>query len=307
MFLFLFLYMLAATGSAAPALRIMPLGDSITQWQCGLMQNTSTGDVASFGGYRGPLFANLQREWGSLYTLSSVGGQQGCGSHEGHSGWTCEMLADIITDSATAYKPDVVLLMCGTNDLWYRPSTKNPEQGGTPDQVLERINSILDRLYAVVPDATVLLSTISDVNMTKCATYPQGACPPSMPADITTVNNAMPSKVVAPHITAGRKVFLHDVNADAQWVEKDYWTWGIHRSEAGFAKMAASWEKAILAHVMPPARTCASALDFMCGTAGVRGNATLCQACLEKPFHAKQFKAAKCTKQQEQQICAKRQ
>ena len=35
------------------------------------------------------------------------------------------MLADIIVESATSYKPDVVLLMCGTNDLWYRPYTKN--------------------------------------------------------------------------------------------------------------------------------------------------------------------------------------
>lgn len=47
------LLQILVAGSAAPALRIMPLGDSITQWQCGLMQNTSTGDVASFGGYRG--------------------------------------------------------------------------------------------------------------------------------------------------------------------------------------------------------------------------------------------------------------
>ena len=90
----------------------------------------------------------------------------------------------------------------------------------------DRINTILDRLFAVVPAATVLLSTISDVNMTKCATYPQGACPETMPEEIIEVNTALPSKVAAVHTAAGRKVFVHDVNADAQWVEKDYWTWG---------------------------------------------------------------------------------
>jgi lysophospholipase L1-like esterase len=164
----------AATAATLPArtdgaaLRIMPLGDSITQWQCGLLQNASTGDVASFGGYRGPLFATLQQHWGPLYTFASVGGQHGCGSHEGHSGWTCEMLADIITDSAAAYTPDVVLLMCGTNDLWYRPSTKNPEKGGTAEQVVGRIGTLLQRLFAVVPNATVLLSTVSEINATKC-------------------------------------------------------------------------------------------------------------------------------------------
>ena len=136
------------------------------------------------------------------------------------------MLADIITESATAYKPDVVLLMCGTNDLWYGQSTKNPILGGNVSQVLGRINLIMRRLFSVVPHATVLLSTISDINATKCLTYPQGACPPSMPADIIAVNDALPAMVVAPFAAAGRKIHLHDVNVDAQWVEKDYFTWG---------------------------------------------------------------------------------
>ena len=208
------------TPALTPALRIMPLGDSITQWQCGLLDNASTGDVASFGGYRGPLFAGMAQHWGRLYTYESVGGEHGCGSHEGHSGWTCEMLADIIADSAAAYRPDVVLLMCGTNDLFYRNTTANPDQGGTPAQVLDRIGTLLDRLYAVVPGVTVLISTVSDINATKCLTYPAGACPPSMPADIAAVNAALSAKVVAPLAARGRKIFLHDVNAEAQWVEK---------------------------------------------------------------------------------------
>ena len=286
--------LLAACPSAlavpeASALRLMPLGDSITQWQCGTLGNATSaandrGDVASFGGYRGPLFESLQRQWGSLYSFESVGGQHGCGSHEGHSGWTCEMLADIIVESATAYKPDVVLLMCGTNDLWYRPYTKNPILGGNVSQVLDRINLILERLYSVAPDTTVLLSTISDINATKCLTYPQAACPPSMPADIVSVNDALPARVVAPSRAAGRKIFLHDVNAEAQWEEKDYFTWGIHRSEAGFKKMAASWEKAIMAHVTPPVRSCSSALTYSCGPEQTcrSGNATMCDACLAK-------------------------
>jgi hypothetical protein len=43
---------------------------------------------------------------------------------------------------------------------------------------------------------------------------------------------------------------MHDVNKEAQWVEADFWTWGIHRSEAGFKKMADSWLKAMLTHVI---------------------------------------------------------
>ena len=102
-----------------PALRFMPLGDSITQWHCGhqARQPPVAADAASFGGYRGPLFSQLANKWGG-YTFETVGSQYGCGSHEGHSGWTCDELATIITRSAEVYHPDVVLLMCGTNDLY---------------------------------------------------------------------------------------------------------------------------------------------------------------------------------------------
>ena len=41
-----------------------------------------------------------------------------------------------------------------------------------------------------------------------------------MPADIASVNAALPARVVAPFARAGRKIFLHDVNAEAHWEEK---------------------------------------------------------------------------------------
>ena len=53
-------------------------------------------------------------------------------------------------DIATAFSSSSTTPLCR-----YRPSTKNPEQGGTAAQVLGRINTILDRLFSVVPKATV--------------------------------------------------------------------------------------------------------------------------------------------------------
>ena len=105
-----------------------------------------------------------------------------------------------------------------------------------------------------------------------------------MPADIASVNAALPARVVAPFAAAGRQIFLHDANADARWEEKDYFTRGIHRSEVGFRKMAASWEKAITAHVTPPMRSCSSALIYSCGAEQTvhSSNATMCSACLAK-------------------------
>ena len=240
--------------STGAALKIMPLGDSITQWHCGHQARVPAdpASTATFGGFRGPLFSQLASKWGEN-AFSTVGGEYGCGSHEGHSGWTCEQLGAIIAGSAASYLPDVVLLMCGTNDLYYRPSTLHPEKGGNVTQVLGRMSSLLAALFAVRPSATVLLSTVPEINATKCLSYAAGACPPSMPADIAAVNAALPAAVVAPLVAAGRRVFLRDVNADAQWVEEDFWTWGIHRSEPGFAKMASSFLENILAHVTPPA------------------------------------------------------
>ena len=182
--------------SQPAAMRIMPLGDSITQWNCGHIKRVpDDGATASFGGYRGFLFSQLAQLWGKPSYLSkpfeTVGGMYDCGSHEGHSGWTCADLDSIITASATAYRPDVVLLMCGTNDLYYRPSTLHPERGGNVTTVLARMNSLLNKLFAVQPNVQVLISTISDINATKCLSYGAGACPPSMPADIEAVNIAM--------------------------------------------------------------------------------------------------------------------
>ena len=160
--------------SPTSALKIMPLGDSITQWHCGHQARVPADprSEASFGGFRGPLFANLASEWGEN-AFTTVGGEYGCGSHEGHSGWTCEDLAGI-TKSATSYAPDVVLLMCGTNDLYYRPSTLKPEKGGNVTQVLGRMSALLAKLFAVRPNATVLLSTVPEINVSlACSNKPR--------------------------------------------------------------------------------------------------------------------------------------
>ena len=73
---------LAGGLQAAPALRILPLGDSITQ---------GTGDTAG-GGYRGPLWTLLKN---AGYNADFVGSQTDTSctlagfdkNHEGHGGW----------------------------------------------------------------------------------------------------------------------------------------------------------------------------------------------------------------------------
>ena len=125
----------------------------------------------------------------------------------------------------------------------------DPSRGGNVSEVIGRMNDILANLWGVTPDAHVFLSTVTHINATRCADYgvdSAGACPPDMAANIAEFNRLLPSQVVAPAVAKGKKIHLHDVNKDAQWTESDYFTHGIHFSLKGFAKMAASWEGALM-------------------------------------------------------------
>ena len=101
-----------------------------------------------------------------------IGFQYDCGSHAGISGHTCLEIANEIEENAGAHQPDMVLLMCGTNDLYYRNSTLDPGRGTNVLGVIARMELILNRLWTIAPDTKVLLSSITDVNATLCADYP---------------------------------------------------------------------------------------------------------------------------------------
>ena len=115
--------------AATPALPllIMPFGDSITQWDCRLDGYTFANDTAAPpyspeptwvvapGGYRYFLGNTLAKK---KVPFAYVGSEFDCGSHEGHSGWTIEQLAEITEASMSAHRPDVALFMAGTNDFF---------------------------------------------------------------------------------------------------------------------------------------------------------------------------------------------
>src|SRR6185295_9508673 len=80
----LFCFLLLATSSFAqtPPVRIMPLGDSITD-------GTAYG-TAGVGGYRGPLYTLLTNAGFNvdyIGTLTNNGASIPDHNHEGHSGW----------------------------------------------------------------------------------------------------------------------------------------------------------------------------------------------------------------------------
>ncbi|MEW2518269.1 ricin-type beta-trefoil lectin domain protein [Actinacidiphila alni] len=210
----------AAAGSAAPApaaaastaLRLMPMGDSIT-WGVG----SSLGN-----GYRVPLRDELTAEG---HTLDLVGSMQS-GSmmdpdNEGHRGWRIDQIAGIADSVLRTYRPNVVTLMIGTNDL-----NQNYQVATAPD----RLHALVDRITADVPGVTVLLaSLIVSTNAVE---------EPYRPA----FNQQVPAIVQAEQ-AAGKHVRYVDMGALTTADLSD----ALHPKDSGYQKMADAFHTALVA------------------------------------------------------------
>lgn len=202
-----------APAAAAPAsLRVMPLGDSIT-WGLG---------SPSGNGYRGFLWNQLAAEGHTLdFVGSGRNGPMSDPDNEGHSGWRIDQIAGIADSVLSQYRPNVVTLEIGTNDLgqnYQVPTATN------------RLHALIDQITADAPDATVLVGTlIVSTNSTE---------EPNRPA----FNQAIPGIVQAEQ-SAGKHVRLVDMSALTTADLSD----GLHPNDGGYQKMATAFNAGIQA------------------------------------------------------------
>ena len=220
-------------------LNIMPLGDSLTQWGCGLIQPNTT--LYSMGGFRSYLGNSIHSFLPSNTSMSFVGGRYDCGSHEGYSGITALGLLGLTERVMEAHQPDVILLQIGTNDIFNNQAGGNG-QGANSSVTAGRIQQILTTTLTVLPKALILLTGPTTINATRCANFSSAPwhpvdCPLNMTAEIRTLNSLLPA--VAEAFPKGSVTF-HDPAWDCDFVAEDWWFWGIHFSESGFAKLAAA-------------------------------------------------------------------
>ncbi|MDH6120578.1 SGNH/GDSL hydrolase family protein [Kitasatospora sp. GAS204B] len=121
-----------------PALRVMPLGDSIT---------VGVGSTDS-NGYRLPLWNLITQQ--SDFTASFVGSQRDGNFeqpwHEGHSGWMIDDLRANADDWLADSEPDVILLHIGINDL---------DRGDDKPHAADRLAALIDQIFDDRPGATV--------------------------------------------------------------------------------------------------------------------------------------------------------
>lgn len=217
-------------GTQQHAWKIMPLGDSITLGVGG-------------GGYRDPLgksLASLGKGWDYVGPLWSKG------NHAGYNGWTIKQISNVVKDAVSIHVPDIVLLMAGTNDFFFSHNDPDdPTLGANATEAVKRMDTLLGDLFSAHSSCHVLLSGVTNINATLCANYPSApwhppACPTDMPKNIAMYNNLVQT-IVTKYKNQGHSIDYHDPNPECQFIESDYFTWGIHFSPDGYKKMANSW------------------------------------------------------------------
>ncbi|MCX4459969.1 ricin-type beta-trefoil lectin domain protein [Streptomyces sp. NBC_01340] len=214
----------AARAAATPTgLRLMPLGDSIT-WGVGSPSGNS---------YRGFLWNQLSAEGHALdFVGSGRGGTMSDPDNEGHSGWRIDQITGIADSVLARYRPNVVTLEIGTNDL-----NGNYQIPTAPD----RLRALIDRITNDAPDATVLVGTvIISTSGTEEANRP-------------AFNAKLPGIVQAEQ-AAGKHVRLVDMSALTSADLAD----SLHPNDNGYRKMADAFNAGVQAAdaagwIKPPA------------------------------------------------------
>ncbi|WP_185297746.1 phosphatidylinositol-specific phospholipase C domain-containing protein [Streptomyces finlayi] len=191
-------------------IRLMPLGDSITQ---GSGSSTNSG-------YRAPLWEMLN---GTAKTVDFVGSRQ-LGSlqdrdHQGQSGRRIDEIAQNAACDVPSRRPNVVTLHAGTNDM-------NQEHDLTDAPA--RMGALIDQILRAAPETTVLVASV--IPASKAGLQPR----------IDAFNQAL-TPLVQERSAAGEHVALVDMSAVTTADLPD----GVHPNDAGYAKMARAYFRGI--------------------------------------------------------------
>ncbi|MFF3909767.1 ricin-type beta-trefoil lectin domain protein [Streptomyces sp. NPDC001848] len=199
-----------ASAASNTPLRVMPLGDSIT-WGVG----SSTGN-----GYRGPLWNELAADGHPLDFVGSVrNGSMSDPDNEGHPGYHINEIAALADASLTRYRPNVVTLHLGTNDLIGASGANDAIAG---------LKSLVNQITADVPDATVLVASLI-VSTNSSEEQWRG-----------TYNQAIP-QIVSDAQAAGKHVAYVDMSSLTPADLSDQ----LHPNDAGYQKMADAFHRGI--------------------------------------------------------------
>jgi lysophospholipase L1-like esterase len=244
--------------TAVPPLRIMPMGDSITEGLCDSTANclapeikTPTGGYGLSAcnwslntvnrasvGYRASLRDKLASAGIKATFVGSVSVVEGL-SHEGHSGWTISDL-DYCVQNANwleGAKPDVILLHIGTNDMGWAHE---------PDRMIADLRTLLQHIYTHLPKSTHVI--VAQVIPVKSGLRYYYVALPEPGSDTLAEYNALIPGLVAEFQTANYEVsyvnMWETIQSDA---DLDYA--GLHPNLEAAARMSDVWLNEIKAIV----------------------------------------------------------
>ena len=204
-------------------LRLLCVGASITMGQ------------GVNGGYRLPLEKMFE---GAGIPVQFVGridwNSKGMTSpfHEGYPGHRIDQIengatnnfkitSQPIADGARELRPDVILLLCGTNDV---------RQNYKLDEAPDRLNHLIGTLQSAAPDAQILVSNIpADLHFD----------------DAVRSYDAGVARVVGNRVDAGQKVRFVDMYAVLN-PATDFAADHTHPNPAGYLKIARTWFRALV-------------------------------------------------------------
>jgi lysophospholipase L1-like esterase len=205
--------------------KIMPFGDSITQGY----------NVA--GGYRAPLFHLALAASRNItfvgsandFSVPTVDGMAFPKNHEGHGGYTIEGnngIAQFVGTSIPSYKPNIITLMIGTNDI-----NGNNNLSDAPN----RLGKLLDAIF--MRDANILVVLAQIVPTRTDGTNNA----------VKTYNAAMPN-LVSTRVSKGQHILLVDMytafTKDANY-KQSLFADNLHPNQAGYNAMAEVWFQAL--------------------------------------------------------------
>jgi GDSL-like Lipase/Acylhydrolase family len=227
--------------ATASVITIMPLGDSITVGYTGI----PGADVP--GGYRNNLYADLttagipiQFEGSTTQLPSPLLTANNETENEGHSGYLIEGeplpgipgiypgLYENIDTWFSAFQPNIVLLMIGTNDI--NMDVDLPNAPG-------RLGALLDKITSDDPDGLIVLSTLL---------YTED---PTLNPDVAAYNAAMPS------VVAGRSNVVLVDNSNILDLSTDYAS-TLHPNQQGYNKLGDAFAAELEGILAPEPGSC---------------------------------------------------
>ena len=210
---------------AAP-LRVMPLGDSITEsygWHEGSGYRAALRQMLVDKGFEVDMVGSVRSFPNGFCNPDVTKDAVDDCEHDGHGGWQIDHIrANLPLWFRTVEDPHVILLLIGTNDF----GAHNDD-----DHVIDRYDALLDELAAYQPGATIIAASL----LPRDQGWDDGYLNPKF--------NDLLFDRVALHAEKGQKVVYLDlynaVERGTDFIDN------LHPNANGYRKMAAAWCDAI--------------------------------------------------------------